>query len=310
MSTMDILGECTNRFCYVNCQRFFDDSRGKCANCSCPNFQHKLLGIKTNNQIDWIPAPTSPRPLSSSSEASSTSVPSHTFSSNPSSLDNRKRSADDDNIQSELRSLYNRRSPQQQQLQEPSTSSLAAPTRTRGGFGSSKYSATTVSKKAKVEPLIKLALFILPQGVKAPTSAVIKEQLKQCKQYFPDFPYCNSNQQEPITQRCCENDFLQQSDISNLFRQSGYRYYFYHQKGMKLPLRSIYSNSNFPTLEIWKAFAKDGCSSNKTPYCLIVSPTIEEEFVHDDEEDYNLDSYTTSTMQTGISQYYVCSGFW
>jgi hypothetical protein len=246
VSMEDILGECQNPACFTHCLRYHALD-GRCAHCACPAYQHKLLGIiLLNGKVEWLPATSLKQSASdipaSDSFKNSTDVAVHSGSS-ISNISNKKIPSQ---LCPELNALYNRH-PFHQQV--PSSVS-----RFRGSLSSTTarkgLSNNPPSKKARLDPAPIVSLFILPQGENAPTSAVIREGLKQRKQYYPDFPYFDENSQQPILPVTFEKEYLDKSQIASLFCVSKYKYEFLQQKGAKTPIQTGFSNDNFPSLDI------------------------------------------------------------
>jgi len=153
------------------------------------------------------------------------------------------------------------------------------------GVGNKSFGLMTSShKKSKLETLPKMELFILLQGTKVPTSAVIKRTLAQTGQYIQDFLYFDVEQHSSIDQKFFEYQYLMGCSLAEYFNRSQRKYTFYHQKGKSFPVTTGYSSSNFPTLEVWKDFAKDSVglsNTSKTCYATIVCP-FDSSYVEDE----------------------------
>jgi hypothetical protein len=177
------------------------------------------------------------------------------------------------------------------------------------GVGNKVY--LSVNKKPKVEIMPKMEMFILPEGVKVPTSEVSKGRLAESGQFFEDFHYYDEFSQTAIDQSRFENYFLLVSALADDFTRVHRKYTFFHQKGASIPLSTGYSDAVYPSLNVWRAFAKDSLGSNKSRICysLIVCPAAVVSFDDKNEEPFDtihhpIQSLAPRDLQQSVDDYH------
>ena len=147
--------------------------------------------------------------------------------------------------------------------------------RKRGSYSSSSTQLPTpqtkfYKKESKKELTIpnKLPIYFLLEGQRAPATEIAKLELVQNGQFIESFVFEDRNHL-PIPKHIFENEvlFKLQEPLGTYFRRGAYG--FFQQIDKKLPVRTNYSDKNFPTLDAWVAFSND--SRKKIP--LIVAPT-------------------------------------
>lgn len=293
----DLLGKCTNENCPTRCDRFAkqkkdasrplsSDDDDKCRNCQCPDFMHELLAVYDDSCKKYHFLKSS----SSLDEESKTSQYQKGSKSTSAELDFSESNA--------LKAAFNSRGGQSSfgsssmganskltPLKTNTNSNKEPPQRARGGggvrFNPASQSNSSKKQKLVVEEVQKLAIYCLESGTTAiPICEAFKNQLSPHGQFFADFNY-KGKSGHGITQIEFE-EFIFKTKIWEMYLNNAdgiCRYQFYQQRGLKKPMKLVYSDKVFPDqLLLWMGFARDSNGKNESSsHSLICCPVDDED---------------------------------